>query len=434
MRLVGPYGDELATTTPDGTGAYSFGQYATQPGYVVSVEPPAACAVVGPQSVVVSTAASDATAAFEVREIVPQPVSGTVTADGLPLPGVTVTLTLPDGATKTTTTNAAGAYLFDENPIGDDYVVSIDVPPGYSGPDSRPPFDIATVPITDQDFALTADPDVSGTVTGGGDGLGGVTVTLAPDQGDPVSVVTAPDGSYVFERVPQGTYAIAVVPPPGYDPAPPRTGVEVISEDVVGQDFALSRPGALGGTVHLGTADGPGVGGVTLQVTGPGGPHTLTADADGGYFLDDLPAGTYEIRLVLPTGYVGVGPVVRTVTITAAGEIRGGQDFVVSAAPAPTTSPTSTPTSSASPSPTTSPTPGSTSSPSSSPTRSPSDNPSATPTESGPTASPTGGGGRDLPPTGADVGLPFVLIALALLVGGLGTLGLVPPLRRGEHE
>jgi hypothetical protein len=340
VRLVGPNGEDLGTTTPAADGTYSFGQVATQPGYTVSVEPPATCAAVGGRSRMVSTAADDAVADFSVRAIIPQPVSGQVTADGAALPGVSVTLHHPDGTTETTTTGADGGYLFDDNEVDSGYFVSIDVPAGYSGPDQRAPFDIDAAPITGQDFALTANPDVSGTVTGGGAGIGGVTVTITPETGPPLSTVTSADGSYVFERLPAGTYTISIEPPPGYDPAPPITGVTVAGTDVTDQDFALSRRGAVGGQV---TDDsGAPIAGAEVLVDGPGGSRTLTTDPAGQYFLDGLAAGTYTLTLSVPDGYDAVSPTTLTVTITAAGEIRGGQDFVVEQAP-DEPSPTPTP-------------------------------------------------------------------------------------------
>src|SRR5206468_1794288 len=41
LTLIGPNGNQLATTRPDASGAYSFGQYATQAGYTVRVDRPA---------------------------------------------------------------------------------------------------------------------------------------------------------------------------------------------------------------------------------------------------------------------------------------------------------------------------------------------------------------------------------------------------------
>lgn len=350
VRLVGPDGNEIATTTPDASGAYSFGQVATQPGYTVSVEPPPTCAAVAPRSRTVSTADEDAIANFSVREIVPYPVSGAVTAGGAPLAGVAVTLHLPGGSTETTTTGADGRYLFDDEAIGEGYFVSIEVPDGYTGDDQRPPFDIDAAPVTGEDFTLTANPDVSGTVTGGGSGVGGVTVTLTPATGPPVSTVTEADGSYVFERVPSGTYDIAVEPPAGYDPAPALTDVDVDADDVTGQDFALTRPGALGGQVT--DEHGAPVAGARVVVDGPNGPQTLTTDADGQYFADGLSAGDYTITVTALDGYEIIGEPTRNITITDAGETLGGQDFQLRALPdeveptsPPTTSPTTTPSS-----------------------------------------------------------------------------------------
>lgn len=394
VRLVGPHGEQLATTHPTPAGAYSFGQYATQPGYVVSVEQPPTCAVVGDQSTVVSTAADDATADFEVREIIPQPVSGRVSTDGVPLGGVTVTLHLPGGGTVSTTTDNDGAYLFDDNALGDDYFVSIDVPAGYSGDDRNDPFDITDEPISDQDFALTAAPDVTGTVTGGGSGLGGVTVTLTPSGGGAVvTTVTAADGSYSFDRVPSGTYDISIDTPSSYDSHPPRRDVAVADDDVVAQDFALERPGALGGAVHLDTSDGPGRADVELKVTGPDATSSVITDAEGNYFVPDLPGGDYEIRVVLPDGFDGVGDLVRAVTITDQGEIRGGQDFVITrdAVPPPTDEPTAT----------TSP----------SPSAEPSGNPPERPSQT-----------DDLPDTGSEVSPLVIMAGVAMVLLGLGAM------------
>ncbi len=415
VRLVSPYGETLATTTPDATGAYSFGEYATQPGYDVSIEPPAGCVGVGQTARQVSTAADDAVADFQVRQVIPQAVSGRVTANGSdPLAGVTVTLHLPGGGTKTTTTEADGSYLFDDNAVGEGYVVSIDVPDGYHGDDQRAPFDIDDQAITGQDFDLTANPDLSGTVTGGGDGIGGVPVTLTPDgAGQPISTVTAGDGSYRFDRVPAGTYDISIDTPDGYTPAPPLTDVVVAAVDVDHQDFALSRPGSLAGTVHLDTLTGEGHAGVRIQVTGPGGDHTLTTDADGGYFLGDLTPGTYEIHVVVPDGFTAVGPLVHTVTITDAGEIRSDQDFVITAA-------------------TQSPTPQPDHQPDQQPDRESHGRALSTPN---PTASTTPGPGPapDLPSTGSNVGLPLVVLAVALLVAGVGLVAATTTGRRRRH-
>ncbi len=409
VRLVDPYGASLATTTPASDGTYSFGQNATQPGYTVRIEPPAACAAVGGVTRTVSTATADATANFSVRQIIPQPVSGTVRADGQPLAGVPVTLHAPGGGTKTTTTAADGSYLFDDNAVDDGYFVTIDVPDGYTGTDQRAPFDVDTTPIIGQDFTLTANPDVSGTVTGGGSGLGGVTVTLTPATGPVLTTVTAADGSYTFERVPAGTYDISVEPPPGFSAVPPIDGVDVDADDVTGQDFALSRPGAISGMVTDSTNDDAPVPDAEVTVDGPGGPEVITTDSDGRFFVDGLDAGDYDIDLTPPAGFVPDGPAQQMTTITDEGEIRGGIDFAVTpvaAAPTPSPSP----------------------SPSASPSATPSAGTSAGSSGAGPAST-----SSSLPDTGSDVGGGFVLGALLLV--GAGAIVLVGNriARRREH-
>ena len=404
VRLVDPYGASLATTTPESDGSYTFGQNATQPGYTVSIEPPATCAAVGGVARSVSTATADATADFSVRQVIPQPVSGTVRADGQPLAGVPVTLHAPGGTTKTTTTAADGSYLFDNNPVDDGYFVTIDVPDGYSGTNQRAPFDVDTTPIINQDFTLTANPDVSGRVTGGGSGLGGVTVTLTPATGPALTTVTAADGGYTFERVPAGTYDISVEPPPGFDTEPPINGVDVAADDVPGQDFALSRAGAIGGTVANG--DEP-VAGAEVTIDGPGGPQVVTTDRGGQFFLDGLSLGDYDIDLTLPAGFSADGPTEKTTTITDEGEIRGGIDFAVTPVAAEPT-----------------------------PTPSPSSSPSATPTPGTSTGSSNGGPASTsstLPDTGSDVSGIFVLGALLLVGAGAVVLVGNRIARRRKH-
>ena len=83
--------------SPAANGSYDFGEFATQDGYVVRLDAPATCAVVGAAERTVSNRGNDGDPAsradFAVRAIIPQPISGTVRdAGGAPVPGVQVTL------------------------------------------------------------------------------------------------------------------------------------------------------------------------------------------------------------------------------------------------------------------------------------------------------------------------------------------------------
>jgi hypothetical protein len=402
LTLISPGGEELTTTSPDTTGAYNLGEFATQSGYTVRISAPDGCATVGPTAAPVDNRGNDggpaSRADFAVRQVIPQPISGTVTdTDGIPVPGVSVTLTRPDNSTVVQTTGSDGTYLFDDNAVADGYQVSITVPDGYApGPGGTviASLDVDGAPLTGQDFTVTALPDVSGQVTGGGRGLGGVAVTLTPSGGGPtLRTVTSGDGDYTFPGIDNGTYTITIDPPDGYTGTTSRNAT-VGAADLPGQDFALTRPGAVSGDVT--DENGP-VTDVTILVDGPGAPEATDTDASGAYFLDDLDPGTYTATVIPPAGYDVQGPSDLSFTITAAGEIRGGQDFrLVAETVAP--SPTATPT------------------------PSPSDSPSPEPSEASPSAdaaSSTGGG--FLPDAG---GPPMVLllVAGALIASGIAVL------------
>ncbi|MEI7057587.1 carboxypeptidase-like regulatory domain-containing protein [Nocardioides sp. CCNWLW239] len=408
LTLVSPYGETLATTSPAPDGTYSFGEYATQDGYTVRLTQPDGCATVGQTEAIVSNRGNDGDPAsradFDVRQVIPHPISGTVRDDaGAPVPGATVTLTRPDGTTATTTTGTDGGYLFDDNVAGPGYSVTLTVPDGYTaGPDgtTRSDITIDDAPVTDQDFTVNQLAGVSGTVTGGGNGLGGVQVRLVPaGGGEPITTVTDGDGNYLLDGVPPGDYTAEIDAPEGYSGATSRP-VTVAAADVTGVDFDLTRPGTIVGRVTDASTGEP-VAGVTVTVDGPDGPVTATTDGAGGYVVEDLPAGDYTITVTAPDGMRVVGDASRTVTITTAGEVRGGQDFRVGEVTSPTPSPTPTPEPTPEPSPTDVPTAGD-------------ENPSAAPNPGPPTeTSPQ----SSLPATGGPSWM-FAALGVSLMLAG----------------
>ncbi|GAA1929018.1 carboxypeptidase regulatory-like domain-containing protein [Nocardioides hwasunensis] len=428
LTLVSPFGEPLATTQPAADGTYSFGQFATQAGYVVRISVPDTCAIVGAAQKPADNRGNDNSPAsradFAIREIIPQPISGRV-VEGDPtdaaapgVAGVVVTLTPPGGGpTRSTTTDADGSYLFDFNDDTDaaGYTVSIAVPTGYvAGPQgtSIGGLVIQGQPFENQNFGIVALPSVSGTVTGGGVGIGGVQVVLTPTTGPPITIATRGDGTYELTAVPPGDYTLSVVAPDGFTAPPPRP-ITVSPAGLTGQDVALERPGAVGGTI---TRDGSPVAGVEVVVEGPGGPQAVRTDADGHYFLDQLGPGTWTVTVRAPDGTVVVGAASQTATITAAGEIRGGLDFVLAATPTtpPPTTPTGPPTATPSPTQTPTPTPTPTDEPTDEPTESPSDEPTVAPTS---TNGGDDGGGGVLPDTGGPSVWLGATSAAAVLAG-----------------
>lgn len=188
--------------------------------------------------------------------------------------------------------------------------------------------------ITLADFVIKADPSLSGAVRWNGSGVPGVTVTAVLQGGDTLTAVTGADGGYAFPRLPAGSYTVTMTTPEGYVATSPvsRTA-PVAGTDVTGVDFDLARLGAIDGTVR--TDGGTPIGGVVIDVNGPGGPQQHTTDADGTYGLGSLAPGTYELSVRTPTGSSVVGPATRTVVISAAGESIEGQDFTLAAVVVP---------------------------------------------------------------------------------------------------
>lgn len=327
LTLTDANGAVVGTTTTAPDGIYSFPGFVATDGYTVRVAPPAGKISTGATTVAVDLTTTDAVADFTVRDIVPVAVSGQVTdADGDPVPGVTVTI---DG--QTTTTDAAGEYLFDSVPVGT-HTATITTPDGYTLVSSPPPFTIPPLsedPIENVDFQVAENPTLSGAVTSNGSGVAGVTIT-AVGPGGTITAVTNGSGGYSFPRLPAGDYDITMTTPGGYVALTPVTRTEQIAGvDVANVDFDLARLGALDGTVR--TDGGAPVPGVVIDVTGPGVPAQLTTDADGSFGLGGLPPATYTLTVVPPTGSTVVGVATRTVVITAAGEAVVEQDFTLAA-------------------------------------------------------------------------------------------------------
>lgn len=355
VDLIGVLGNVIDTATPDATGAFSFAGLAASAGYRVALAGlPADCRPDGPSRQSFDLRAGDAVVALAVRQIVPASIEGTVSDDaGAPLGGVTVTVTPQAGGDPvSTTTDEDGRYVVDALAPGT-YVVTVAAPDGYTRttPDLTAVIPVGDdTPIVDQDFVVAANPDVGGRVAAGGDPVAGVPVELRDGAGDVIGrTVTQADGSYVFPRVVPGTYTVAVPDPPlGYAPPPART-FEVTAGDSLDNDFALTRPGFIGGLVS--GPDGPRAG-VGIRLTGPDGfDQRLTTDADGRYGVAGLAAGDYSITISPPEGTTAEVVTLRT-TITEAGENRSSEDFTLAAAPTspPTTAdPTTPPPTTASP-------------------------------------------------------------------------------------
>jgi hypothetical protein len=318
VNIIDSSGSVVDSVATGADGSYSFPDYMLGGDYTVEVIAPDGKIVDGDLRQQVDLSACPAAAIdFQLRDIVPTSVSGNVaTTEGQNLGGVTVTITLEDGTTRTTVSDSDGNYLFDEMPAGD-HAITIDAPAGYDywGTDQR---DVTvapaqTTPITGQDFRLTAQARLLGLAIACEELLPGVTVTLTRPDGSSESTITDADGLYSFAGLPAGFYTVEVDVPEGHSAESPTTKrVRVVDTDVSGIHFYYSKPTAVTGTVT--GPDGAPMGGVALTVTPEGGaPEEVTTGDDGTYGVGNLPAGSHTVAITAPGGYEVDGESEKTV-------------------------------------------------------------------------------------------------------------------------
>lgn len=253
---------------------------------------------------------------------------------------------------RTTTTTAAGNYLFDLLPAGvyrvrevaqpSPYGDGIDTPGSASG-DATTNDQITAIPVgagtdlTDYNFGeLTPTaPFISGTVyydannngarDPGEPGIPNVTVGLTNAVFGAFLTTTDANGNYTFPNLIAGlTYDLSETQPTGYAngleaPANFITVPNLPATGSVGNNYG-ELLGSIAGTVYFdrdagGALDGgdtrlPGVT-VTLldsngaQAVNPltGAAYVATTDASGNYLFDQLLAGTYRVIETQPTQY-----------------------------------------------------------------------------------------------------------------------------------
>ena len=264
--------------------------------------------------------------------------------------GITVTLTLPDGSTQTTTTNGAGAYLFDELPAGN-YTVEVGDGPTGSTLTTAGSFNIS---LDEGEEDLTADfgfepaadlGSIAGTVfedtNGNGvqdpgePGIGGVIVLLEPENGPNIITTTDENGVYIFTGLPEDSYTVSVTnPPAGMNPTTSTTQDVDLGpgENVTDVDFGFQpQLGSIGDFVFFdlngnGQPDGLdfGIGGIEVTLIFPDGTtQTTTTDDNGFYSFTDLPAGDYIVS-------VGEGPEETTLTTPSSYgvDLDNGENYV----------------------------------------------------------------------------------------------------------
>jgi hypothetical protein len=356
VTLTAPSGATTVTTT-DKSGAFSFlglvaGSYTvteTQPaGYAEGIDTAGTDGgITSTQDVIssVKLGAGDNTTGYLFAEEPTGSVSGTVTLDGSPEPGIVMTLTgTSDQGTAvslTTTVASTGTYSFPAVAPGT-YSVSETQPAAYGDGTATPGSlggrvladenTISAIPLADgktgtgYDFTDTSasisgqvfvDNDGSNTFTPGDTGLSGDPVTVTAANGTTYMGSTAANGSFTVGGLPAGTYTVTAGEPAGYSAGMDgagTTGGTVTGDSITdvtltpgeaptGVTFPEYQTGSINGTVKI--TDGVPETGVTVTAYDAGGnpAGSTTTTSTGTWSITGLVPGDYTVEETQPAAY-----------------------------------------------------------------------------------------------------------------------------------
>ncbi|MFC7431822.1 MULTISPECIES: SdrD B-like domain-containing protein [unclassified Agrococcus] len=294
--------------------------------------------------------------------------------------GVDGQLDTADDVVRTTTTAASGAWSMSGVPAGD-VRVSVSLPAALESYAPVTELDevvdgsvVVALALgetrTDLDFGFAGagvigdrvwlDRDGDGVDDAGEPGLAGVQLELVLTDGagtaSTFTTVTAADGSYAFDGLPQGDYVVRVVGPlpagvantfdpdavDGEEGDSRAEGSIGDGEELLDVDFGFHADVVLGDLVWLDRdGDGiqgegePGIQGVTVRAEGPNGlAFETVTDADGGYLFPQVVQGAWTVTIVsgIPEGVEQTSdadgletPGTSSATLTEAGSLA--QDF-----------------------------------------------------------------------------------------------------------
>jgi hypothetical protein len=220
---------------------------------------------------------------------------GTFTISGQILEGANgrggVTVTLSGTQTATTTTDANGNYSFPSLAAGGNYVVA----PSLANYTFTPPSQSFNNLSADQtaNFSATFNTyTLSGQISAGGNGLGGVLVTLTR-TGSPLNSTTTTDagGNYSFTNVAAGGDYVVTPSHPNYTFTPPNRQFTNLSANATGNFTATLNALTISGQV---TENGGALPGVTITLSGTQNATAIT-DANGNYTFNVSAGGNYTI-------------------------------------------------------------------------------------------------------------------------------------------
>lgn len=243
--------------------------------------------------------------------------------EGQPMEGVTVYLYGEDPDAEgeyirltETTTDGDGCYMFTELAAGK-YIVK--VASGIGGNGGSTDTEVVVKPNPDQPEggAITVTTD-SYTVTGvvrdeDGEPVKGATVTLADAEGNQAGqVITAEDGVYTFENLPEGIYQLTITYPDSEDLGGGDVDVDDGGHGVVTGYVVSGSVKDQHGNALMGAA-------VVLTEQATGGQYTAVTDRTGAYQVT-TPSGSYTIEAAFGV-HTGTGSVTVRDTNVAVGDI-----------------------------------------------------------------------------------------------------------------
>ena len=220
--------------------------------------------------------------------------------------------------TSTTTTAGNGAYSFSGVSVGRHVVVETD-PAGFVSTTSNrvavsvPASGAGTANFGDQQQGtingkVFNDLNGNGAQDAGEPGIGGVTLTLD----GATTTRTAGNGAYSFTGVNVGSHRVRETDPSGYaSTTSNRRTVSVAASGSATANFGDQALQTIVGVVFEdkdgdGTQDNnePGIGGVEVRLL-QGGTEiaTTTTSPRGAFQFVDVPAGSYVVQQVIPSGY-----------------------------------------------------------------------------------------------------------------------------------
>lgn len=160
---------------------------------------------------------------------------------------------------------------------------------------------------------------VTGTVTAEGSGVAGVTVTLAGTSSQ--SVTTGSDGSFSFSNVVEGTYSVSISGIPADYVFSSTT--QTVTIDTDGQTATVSFTGSVVRTASISgqvTANGTGVEGVPVEISGPEGTESKQTGSAGNFSFTGLRSGDYTVTITNPDAERYNFPVTEQSVTLAVGE------------------------------------------------------------------------------------------------------------------